>query len=656
MGFLKAKLRENKQTINWNFDSVKDCLTLHPLKDCTHQIQFPIAGDCYYSDNIWDFNKFNTENKPKKDYIINFNNIEERYLPYLKKFALKELSLNRNTIVSTKLKINVLRRFVNFLQENKVEYLELITPSLLEKFLHKVKTQEKVMAKKKTIIKNFLQLVDGSLINYIPNSFEYLSKVNHAAIKADFENGKHKLIPYESTDNTIPIFDLIVSLALKDLINTNLKRSDRLRACMIVLLCETGMRVGEFRILQENNLQEITKPLSKNSQPEKTEEYYILNFFTYKTTIDDGHWTYTFMTPNAVLAYNTLSALTERQRKDKNTPYLFLTPKGNLYADSTALWNVNKRFYVFHKDDLDIKNRPLSIKKQFQIWTVSKNDIKTRKIKGSFIGEEIPYATPHQYRVTCATILYCREHKKLDWIRRHMNHLSQEMTEHYIRESAHKKRQIGIAKALIYRSNEEGTKLETNIEKQPIRALQDELKNKDLKRIYEEINNFLDKISEGRKSFNLKNDVKEIVDLFFKNELPIAEFNLGFCSLDTLESLCDRQQELDLFEDLEVQIPTLELLHISYKRFNDKVTILEYNKKLFETTGEYKDSFNRELFSMKKFINTRLEPELFLLEDILNSKGIDFVIKKFPALESISQKLSQVKKEILIWKQMIEIY
>lgn len=652
---VSPKLRENKQNIDWNFETVQSCLTVHSIQDNPIEIQFPLAGECYYSDNIWNFNEFNKENKPTKDFIINFHDIDAKYLFYVKKFALKELALNRNTVISTKLKVNLIRKFLKFLQDENVEYFEVISPSLLKKFIHKAKTQEKVITKKKTIIKDFLQFMDSSVKNYIPDTFEYLCDVNHAQIKAEFENGKHKLIPYDATENSVSMFDLIVSLALKDLLNTKLSKSYRCRACMIVILCETGMRIGEFRILQENKLVEIKNPHATDSKSECKDRYYFLNFFTYKTTISDGYWTYTFMTPNAVIAYNTLCALTESQRIKKKTPYIFLTPNGNLYSDGGQLWFINKKFYSQHKDELDIKNKPLSIQNQFHIWTVTESDIKGRKIQKRFLGDEIPYPTPHQYRVTCATILYCRENKKLDWIRRHMNHLSEEMTEHYIRENAHKKRQIGIAKALVYRSNEEGTLLETDISKQPNKALQYELKNDNFKKIYKEINNFLDKISSGRKKLNLKKDVQEIVDLFFNNEIPIAEFNLGFCSLDTLETLCERQYELELYEDLEVQIPAIELLHISYKRFLDKITVIEYNKKLFDTTGEYGDSYNREINSMKNFIKRRFEPELILLENTLNTNSLDYVIKNAPHLEEIINNLTKIKKEISKWKTKAEI-
>ena len=90
---VSPKLRENKQNIDWNFETVQSCLTVHSIQDNPIEIQFPLAGECYYSDNIWNFNEFNKENKPTKDFIINFHDIDAKYLFYVKKFALKELAL-----------------------------------------------------------------------------------------------------------------------------------------------------------------------------------------------------------------------------------------------------------------------------------------------------------------------------------------------------------------------------------------------------------------------------------------------------------------------------------------------------------------------------------------------------------------------------------
>ena len=48
------------------------------------------------------------------------------------------------------------------------------------------------------------------------------------------------------------------------------------------------------------------------------------------------------------------------------------------------------------------------------------------------MDKDIYYVTFHQYRVILATILYNKGFH-LDFIRQHMNHLTEEMTQHYIR-------------------------------------------------------------------------------------------------------------------------------------------------------------------------------------------------------------------------------
>lgn len=54
------------------------------------------------------------------------------------------------------------------------------------------------------------------------------------------------------------------------------------------------------------------------------------------------------------------------------------------------------------------------------------------------MDKDIYYVTFHQYRVVLATILYNKGYH-LDFIRQHMNHLTEEMTQHYIRFNEMKK-------------------------------------------------------------------------------------------------------------------------------------------------------------------------------------------------------------------------
>ncbi len=99
--------------------------------------------------------------------------------------------------------------------------------------------------------------------------YKYLNKHDSRKIKIEREQGKHKFVPLD-------IHNKIISLAIQDLRNENLLITQRAAACMIVLLADTGMRIGEFRILEIGMLDEI-------GVKGEYEVFYYLNFKTYKT-------------------------------------------------------------------------------------------------------------------------------------------------------------------------------------------------------------------------------------------------------------------------------------------------------------------------------------------------------------------------------------
>ena len=84
-------LNKNNDKINWNIEEIGNRLKLTPIEQIHQTKQIPIAGTCYYTDNVWNYNLFNTENKPFEDYIINFNSIVPKYIEYVKLFALRQL-------------------------------------------------------------------------------------------------------------------------------------------------------------------------------------------------------------------------------------------------------------------------------------------------------------------------------------------------------------------------------------------------------------------------------------------------------------------------------------------------------------------------------------------------------------------------------------
>ena len=134
----------------------------------------------------------------------------------------------------------------------------------------------------------------------------------------------------------------------------------------------------------------------------------------------------------------------------------------------------------------------------------------------------------------------------------------------------------------------------------------------------------------------------------------MTDVDVGYCMLDTLEVMCETQNRLTMLEDFNIQIPTLDSLYLSYKRFQDKIKIIEYNSKLYKINDNYIESYQRELNSMSLLINKRLLPELKILEEEIKKRDNEDIITKYSNLSLILNNFNDIKKEVLEWNQKIE--
>ena len=114
-------LNKNNDKINWNIEEIGNRLKLTPIEQIHQTKQIPIAGTCYYTDNVWNYNLFNTENKPFEDYIINFNSIVPKYIEYVKLFALRQLVIRGNRVVTVRDKVEILKEFTTFLEKRNIK-------------------------------------------------------------------------------------------------------------------------------------------------------------------------------------------------------------------------------------------------------------------------------------------------------------------------------------------------------------------------------------------------------------------------------------------------------------------------------------------------------------------------------------------------------
>ncbi|NRT88910.1 site-specific integrase [Clostridium beijerinckii] len=637
--------KTGKNGIQWSPKKLKDCLLLLPNSVDTLSQNLPITSKINFNDDFWDFSDFNTLNKSNNYYKYNFTGIPHPFKFYIKIRLLKNLYIKDNACTTAKQKFKSVKNFFIYLEKKHITNYQLIDIEVLESYFSQFKNvNEKCIADKKAAIKEIFEEIEIKNSNNIIEFdciYDYLTKCNKKLMAAELEEGKHPLIHFT-------MLNKIVSLAIKDMNNNQLPKIYRMVACMIIILAETGMRIGEFHKLQINKLTEI-------KHTKQDEIFYCLNFLTYKTTPEkDGRWVYSFMTDKALLAYRTLTKLTDNDRNLTNSPYLFLNKFGKIFKNQGNLSEYNIGFFIRHQSDLGFQNLSEVELKNYSTYTVKKyiiNKICWGNLTLEEVGERYYFVTPHQYRVTCATKLYSDGYR-LDWIRIHMNHLTETMTSHYIRINQIEKEKKNLANTLNFRLNKEAGILETDLNKITDANIRNELLDKDFLEDYNSINKFLVKLKKKKKSLNIYSDIDEIIDILFINKSPIIETELGFCARNALVRLCERQKYINSAYDgyyIGIHIPTIESLPFNFKRYKEKIKVINHNKRLYEEDSRYHNQYQIEVKGMQMFVTKRLLPELKLLQTEIETLGFKDVINKYENIDYIASEFKHIVEEVSQW-------
>lgn len=637
-----------KNEIEWNEKQVIKIITSQPIN--VANLNGPITDELLFTDDFWDLSKYNKLNRSKGDFYFDFSQTSVVFKYYLKIRVLKNLFIYDNDFKTAKSKFYHVRNFIKWLENEQIHQIELLDLYAFEVYFSQEKfkkCREEYIQQQKYAIKEFIEELENKNKNgtNFQEIYEFLEEVNSGLIKVQREEGKH---PYIHQD----VLNKIVSLAMKDIDDKTLLVTDRMSSCMIVILAETGMRIGEFEILEVNKLISL-------EVPDEDEIFYMLEFITFKTTVEkDGRVVNSFMTPNAVKAYNALLSLTKERRAKTNTKYLYITPKGTKYSSRSVLGKHNIRFFVRHQSELAFEQMSQNKLKNYNLWIPKIEDIiyGTRGIiSKNDIGKNVYYVRPHQFRVTCATILYEKGYK-IDWIREHMNHLDEAMTTHYIRLRDLENKKEKLKETLKVRANKDGNLLEVNVENVTDPNIKQELLDENIKKEYMYINKFLKKLEKKKIKLNLFNNIDEIIDVLMYTETPIIETELGYCALNALAILCERQEYISTVNDgyyIGPHIPTIEALNFNYTRYLEKTKIIIHNKKLYDKDKRFRNQYEMEISGFEKFIENRLIPELDELLNEIKVIGVKSVIDKYDDIEHIATNIDDIVSEVYKWKNTL---
>ncbi|MBG9541413.1 hypothetical protein ABE29_00860 [Cytobacillus firmus] len=621
----------NTEKIEWNIDNASTLSgQQNYLKsDFIDEPPLLIRTNLRFSDNRWEIaDKLHPKAPP-----LDFSPIKSKmFRVLLKKIMLRELFTKRNRSSTVYSRFNEIRRFIFYLEKEKYMYdLRYLTPEVIKGYVETLKKNNITKNYLSTLLKGvgrFLQEVQFAGCDIDLSEFQKTLTVPIVERKAEKEAHKTPNIPKR-------IFNRVVKCALKDMKDESLRKQDRMMACLIVILSHTGMRKGELHRLEAGKLKDITI-LNKKAKA------FILEFFTFKTTAENnGKWTKTIAFPETVQAYQTLVKLSKNGREKGSTNYLFLNKFNKIYG-RTTFDNIFDTFFYRNQNELfdHISEYEKAHIHLMKIDSYLKGTIPKTLPNVPKTGDTFYTLNPHQFRVAVANIL--KDKVSLQWIREHMNHLTEEMTKHYFRDEL-------IKETLFQRAKNDGTSLGLELNNQN-HFIKKELSEPELIKAYEEINKFLQK-----KKFNIFKDIDEIINTLKYN--PLRESIVGVCTKH-LGMLCERQYRLATFEKwyfLSPKVPNIESFDFTYKRFIDKSKIVQHNKELVQQDSKYQRDYENEYSSLIKFYQNRVLQEHELLLSILNEKGKEFILSSYPQLEIIISDIENVNKEITKWASTLNL-
>ncbi|AET66623.1 hypothetical protein Desor_0947 [Desulfosporosinus orientis DSM 765] len=566
--------------------------------------------EIYFSQDLWDFNDYIPEMGPyKKKY--DFSKIHYAYKDYVKRYIL-ELLINEKSVSSISKYLGYASKIVLFFINKNIFNPTFVTISHINDFNEYLKERYSTESERRhnrRILITILKYIERDKSVDFSYEREILDETDTELLKQQIENGKTPNIPYE-------IYENIISVGIKEINSAETSDKEKIEASTVVLLSQVGMRIHELALCKSGKKVSITCF-------DNTKAVNYLEFTTFKSERQRsrGKITKSFLTPIGELAYDTLEKLTRENRAKAKikSDFIFANPS-SIYPYSTQTLNhMLQRFMVRNSCKLDLINKRYD---GFSIFTLKRNK-KEGIVKPEYCQhlkdvDTVAIPTPRQFRVAVCNELI-RQGKDIGWVMQHMNHLLIETTEHYVRNDEREKEK---AKGILH-----------------------DILTGEFKLIGEEAEVFLEGIDRflEEKKFNVKYDLAQIIDELVEI-VPIREKSGGYCIKSAFGRKCTKNEFLCAFEMCPNHCTSFLYADITYKRFNECLKVIEYNK-----ANNYIAQAEVESRKLQRLVKRDLMQELEELYNEIRKHGKDTIISKHKNLKHIADNISEIMGEVRPW-------
>lgn len=561
-----------------------------------------------FNDDIWDFNKY-IKDVNSNNYKFIFYDIPNEIKDYCKFYVLYGIMCKRK--IPT---INV--RFNSF----KSLYLN-IAKRTPHKSIYIITTED---IKNEVTIRNVSPSTAHNLYEGAYQFYEFFIKNYKLKLPVDIEEIKKLGVKNKNlskrNDNKIPnipepYFTKILNKCIELMRDKEISYNTRMTAAMIVLLSQTGLRLGDLLSIKIDELYEkkltksgnITHYIRYTAKKPSKAHAPLLEFNIFSNSL-------------ATESFKIMKNLRNTCYTSKNNSYLYIlnSTKNNNYPLSRDRFNkeYRKLMYKFLPLECTINWEGIS-PISYKIWDFDKKEQKE-------VILNIPES--RQYRVHLCTTLY-EKGVPLVYIQKYMSHLSEYMMGYYVRPKDTYQENIAYSEKVIKEIVEENiTPLGGNFIGEDIR--------KNIQKFIKDNN------------FNIKTDINEImkelgdkVIIRGKSGGVCIKTSLMPCSKDarTNEMMCAYNICPNLFH-------FYYMIDVSYLNFKT----LQETYQTMESNGNAKAA-QKELNKLKDLLRRRLIPELDELEKELEQKGFNLILEQHPSLLNFIENKDDIRKEINLW-------
>lgn len=574
------------------------------------------GGNLDYESNCWDFSQYTLLTNAHDRF--HFESCVEIFRDDLKDYVLLRI-LSSNIKISTLYsELVILRHFFNYLAGTGLYRIDGIEDSDVEKYFISLNISATTFIKRQKVIKEFLKLYDAEHKTEVltPGIEELCKRMDPSKLKAIVKAARRKSIPDD-------FYNKLLSKLIHIMHDENELSKKRGLAAMLVIDSQTGLRASELSLLEANSIEEV----DIDGKIAKMIKYKIVK------SVRGGNNEYinaiTYINDISFEAYKVATEVFSENRKNRNTNYLCCFPEAKLPVDTDSYRNFMKEVCIKYNKELGSTNEKLKgtlsgeMSKSSFILDIARNNKELQATVNDFPDNQVfYYPLVHQYRNTVVVGLLRRD-VKLEFVRRYMGHLSEEMTAAYA-ESYDTDMQENLAVS-------EST-LSTIISGEA------KLLGPSADRLTAGINAWIES-----HQLNVATDMDEIIEGLEK-VVPIRAKRGGVCIKGSkLTNACSIDVQTD-----EFMCAVGLCSNICHFYFNADESYADYKEAMATYTFNKENGFTRqtekEYTKVTYILRNRLGPEMVELVKEIKQIGEQEVLKRHPNLEEVLNNIEEIKE------------